>query len=390
MIYFDNAATTAVSPAAVEAMLPLFTENYGNPSSVYKTGRLAKESLEKSRATVAQCLGAQPSEIYFTASGSEADNWAVKVIPELNATKGNRIITSAIEHHAVLHACQYMEKKGFEVIYLPVDEYGMVSPEELKKAVNDKTVLVSIMYVNNEIGTVQPIAELAKVAHEAGALFHTDAVQAAGIMPIDVKELGVDLLSISAHKFHGPKGIGALYVRKGVRIAPFVHGGGQERGKRAGTENTAYAAGMAAALCEATANFDKKSEYIKALRDKLIKGVMENIPYTKLNGHPTQRQVGNANFSFRYIEGESLLLWLDMSGIAASSGSACTSGSLDPSHVLLAIGLPHEIAHGSLRISIGDNNTEEEIDKLLEVLPEIVEKLRKMSPLYEGVEGGTK
>jgi len=390
MIYFDNAATTAVSPAAVEAMLPLFTENYGNPSSVYKTGRLAKESLEKSRATVAQCLGAQPSEIYFTASGSEADNWAVKVIPELNAAKGNRIITSAIEHHAVLHACQYMEKKGFEVIYLPVDEYGMVSPEELKKAVNDKTVLVSIMYVNNEIGTVQPIAELAKVAHEAGALFHTDAVQAAGIMPIDVKELGVDLLSISAHKFHGPKGIGALYVRKGVRIAPFVHGGGQERGKRAGTENTAYAAGMAAALCEATANLDKKSEYIKALRDKLIKGVMENIPYTKLNGHPTQRQVGNANFSFRYIEGESLLLWLDMSGIAASSGSACTSGSLDPSHVLLAIGLPHEIAHGSLRISIGENNTEEEIDKLLEVLPEIVEKLRKMSPLYEGVEGGTK
>ena len=390
MIYFDNAATTSVSPAAVEAMLPLFTENYGNPSSVYKTGRQAKEALENARATVAQCLGAQPSEVYFTASGSEADNWAVKVIPELYAKKGNKIITSAIEHHAILHACQYMEKKGYEVVYLPVDEYGMVSPEDLKKAVDDKTVLVSIMYVNNEIGTVQPIAELAKIAHEAGALFHTDAVQAAGIMPIDVNELGVDLLSISAHKFHGPKGIGALYVKKGVKLAPFVHGGGQERGKRAGTENTAFAAGMAAALSEATANIDKKAEYIKGLRDKLIKGVMETIPYTKLNGHPTERQAGNANFSFRYIEGESLLLWLDMSGIAASSGSACTSGSLDPSHVLLAIGLPHEIAHGSLRISIGDNNTEEEIDKLLEVLPEIVEKLRKMSPLYEGVEGGTK
>lgn len=389
MIYFDNAATTSLSAAALNSMLPYFAEHFGNPSSIYQKGREAKAALENARRDIASCLGAEQNEIYFTASGSESDNWAIKLIAEAYSNKGNKIITSKIEHHAVLHTCEYLEKKGFEVVYLPVDEYGVVSPETLEKAIDEKTILVSIMYVNNEIGTIEPIKELAEIAHKKGALFHTDAVQAAGIMPIDVKDLGVDLLSISAHKFHGPKGMGALYARKGLKLMPLIHGGGQEKGKRAGTENTASAVGMAAALKEATAKMEEKAKHITYLRDKVIKGVMESIPYTKLNGHPVCRQAGNANFSFKYIEGESLLLWLDMNGIAASSGSACTSGSLDPSHVLLAIGLPHEIAHGSLRISIGDNNTEEEVDKLLEVLPGIVDKLRKMSPIYEGVEGGT-
>jgi cysteine desulfurase len=333
-------------------------------------------------------LGALPEEIYFTAGGSEADNWAVKGAAYANRAKGNHIITTQIEHHALLHTCEYLEKDGFEVTYLPVDEYGMISIEDLKKAITDKTILISIMYANNEIGTIQPIAEIGKIAKEKGIYFHTDAVQAVGSVKIDVKEQNIDMLSLSAHKFYGPKGIGALYVRKGVKLFNLVHGGGQERGRRAGTENVPGIIGLAKAIELATENLEEHSTKLIALREKLIKGVMEKIPYTRLNGHPEKRLPGNISFCFRYVEGEALLLNLDMKGIAGSSGSACTSGSLDPSHVLLAIGLPHEIAHGSLRLSLGAVNTEEDIDYVLEVLPEIIDRLRQMSPLYEKVKGG--
>ncbi len=383
MIYFDNAATTAVKKEVLEAMVPYFCEKYGNPSTIYSIGQEAKEALDAARADIAECLNCTAKEIYFTASGTEADNWALRSTVQNYSKKGNKIIVSAIEHHAVLKTAESLEKQGYEVVYLPCDEYGIISPETLEKAMDDKTVLVSIMYVNNEIGTIEPIKELAKVAHKYGAIFHTDAVQAAGNMPIDVQDLGVDMLSISGHKFHAPKGVGALYVKKGIKTSAFITGGHQENGKRGGTENVPYIVGMAKALKMATESLDEKTKKVTYLRDKLIKGIEEKIPYARLNGHPTLRAAGNVNFSFRFIEGEGMLLWLEMNGIAASSGSACTSGSLDPSHVLLAIGLPHEIAHGSLRISIGDTNTEEEVDILLETLPGIVEKLRNMSPLYE-------
>lgn len=384
MIYFDNAATTAVSPAVRDAMLPYFANNFGNPSSIfYSLGSDAKREMENARKTVAECLGCDSKEIYFTASGSEADNWAIKGVALKSGKK--HIITSAIEHHAVLHTCEFLEKQGYRVTYLPVDSDGLVSPADLENAITDDTALVSIMYANNEIGTIQPIKELCEIAHKKGVPFHTDAVQAVGTLPINLQDLGVDMLSLSAHKFHGPKGIGALYIKKGTKIERLIHGGGQEKGMRAGTENTAYIIGLAKALSDATANMETKTAHIKRLRDKLVKGILDAVPYTILNGHAEKRLPGNANFSFRYIEGEGMLLHLALSGFAVSSGSACASASLDPSHVLLAIGLPHEIAHGSLRISLGAENTEEEVDAFLETLPPIIEKLRAMSPLYEDV-----
>lgn len=386
-IYFDHAATTAVKPEVVQAMLPYFTENFGNASTVYKLGEKSKAALDASRITVANAIGCDKNEIFFTSCGSESDNWAIKGAALANKAKGNHIITTAIEHHAVLHTCEFLEKNGFEVTYLPVDEYGKIRLDDLKNAIKDTTILITVMFANNEIGTVEPISEIGKIAHEHGILFHTDAVQAVGALPINVKEMNIDMLSMSAHKFNGPKGIGALYIRKGVKIENLIHGGGQERKKRAGTENIAQIVGMAKALELATAHLDEKIKNLTQKRDYIINYIQKNIPYAKLNGHPTDRLPSNVNFSFKYIEGESLLLWLDIANIAASSGSACTSGSLDPSHVLLAIGLPHEIAHGSLRVSIGEENTQEEIDYFLTELPKIVKKLRLMSPLYEGVEG---
>ena len=384
MIYFDNAATTRVSPQVRDAMLPYFADNFGNPSSIfYSLGSDTKREMENARKTVADCLGCDAKEIYFTASGSEADNWAIKGAALKSGKK--HIITSAIEHHAVLHTCEFLEKQGYTVTYLPVDSDGLVSPKALENAITDDTALVSIMYANNEIGTIQPIRELAEIAHKKGVLFHTDAVQAVGTLPINLSELGVDMLSLSAHKFHGPKGIGALYIKKGTKIERLIHGGGQEKGMRAGTENTAYIIGLAKALSDATEKMAEKTAHIKALRDKLINGILEAVPYTILNGHREKRLPGNANFSFRFIEGEGMLLHLALSGFAVSSGSACASASLDPSHVLLAIGLPHEIAHGSLRISLGAENTEEEVDAFLKTLPPIIEKLRAMSPLYEDI-----
>lgn len=387
MIYFDNAATTAVSSAVRDAMLPYFTETFGNPSSIfYSLGSDAKRAMEEARKIVADCLGCDAKEIYFTASGSEADNWAIKGAALKSGKK--HIITSAIEHHAVIHTCEFLEKQGYSVTYLPVDANGLVSPADLENAITEDTALVSIMYANNEIGTIQPIQALAEIAHKKGVLFHTDAVQAVGTVPIDLSALGVDMLSLSAHKFHGPKGIGALYIKKGTKIERLIHGGGQERGMRAGTENTPYIIGLAKALSDAVANMEAKTEKVKRLRDKLIRGVLDAVPYTILNGHETLRLPGNANFSFRFIEGEGLLLHLALSGFAVSSGSACASASLDPSHVLLAIGLPHEIAHGSLRVSLSAENTEEEVDAFLKTLPAIVENLRQMSPLYEEVQNG--
>lgn len=384
MIYFDNAATTAVSPRVRDAMLPYFEDRFGNPSSIfYAAGSDARRDMERARERVAACLGAESREIYFTASGSEADNWAI--LGAIYKTGKTHVITSAIEHHAVLHTCQFLEKQGCRVTYLPVDSRGLVSPEALEEAICEDTAIVSIMYVNNEIGTIQPIQKLAEIAHKKGVLFHTDAVQAVGAIPVDVKELGVDMLSLSAHKFHGPKGIGALYIKKGVKIERLIHGGGQERGMRAGTENTAYIQGLATAIEDATANLEEKMAYIRRLREKLIDGVLDAIPYTILNGDRENRAPGNANFSFRFIEGEGLLLHLALAGFAVSSGSACASASLDPSHVLLSIGLPHEIAHGSLRVSLSAENTEEEVDAFLKALVPIVEKLRQMSPLYEEV-----
>lgn len=382
-IYVDNAATTKLAPEVFEAMKPYLTEFFGNPSSIYEEARTAKKAIESAREQVASAIGAEPKEIYFTGSGSEADNWAIRSAAKTLKSKGNHIITSAVEHHAVLHTCQELEKNGFEVTYLPVDNTGKVNPKDVKAAIKDTTILITIMFANNEIGTLMPIAEITKIAKEAGVLFHTDAIQAVGMVPINVHELGVDMLSLTGHKFHGPKGSGALYVRKGVKLASFITGGAQERGRRAGTENVAGIVGLGKAIEMATADIPKKAEYLFGLRDAYIKKVLAEVPYSHLNGHPTDRLPGNANISFEFIEGEGLLLLLDMNGIAASSGSACTSGSLDPSHVLLAIGLKHEEAHGSLRTSFDMENTMEDIDKIVETVKKAVERLRAMSPLYE-------
>ena len=381
LIYMDNAATTATRPEVLEAMMPYFTQHFGNASSIHTFGRNARRAMENARKQVAAALGCEPREVYFTAGGSESDNWAIRCAVLAKANKGKHIITSAIEHHAVLHTCEYMEKQGYEVTYLPVDEYGLVSVESVKAAIRPDTVLITIMAANNEIGTLQPIAEIGKLAKENGILFHTDAVQAVGAVPIDVNAWNVDMLSLSGHKLHAPKGIGALYVRKGVRISNLIYGGAQERGLRAGTENLPGIVGLGKAIELAVAELPEYTERVSRLRDKLIKGILENIPDVQLNGHPTIRLPGNVNVSVRYVEGEALLMRLDLAGVAASSGSACTSGSLDPSHVLLAIGLPHEIAHGSLRLSLGNDTTEDEVDYVIEKLPGIVENLRAMSPV---------
>ena len=382
-IYLDNAATTRVRPEVAEAVLPAMTETYGNASSVHSFGREAKKAMEKARAQVAAAIGAKKEEIYFTAGGSEADNWAIKGAAHALRKKGLHIITTAIEHHAVLHTCQALEKEGFEVTYLPVDEYGLVTPEQVEAAIRPDTILVSVMAANNEIGTIEPIAEIGAVCRAHKVLFHTDAVQAVGHMPLDVAAMQIDMLSLSGHKFYAPKGVGALYIRTGVRIENLIEGGAQERNRRAGTENVPAIVGMGRAIELITAEMAEENARISGLRDRLIAGILDAIPESRLNGHPTKRLPGNVNVSIRYIEGEALLLSLDMAGIAASSGSACTSGSLDPSHVLLAIGLPHEIAHGSLRLTIGRDNTQDEIDRVLEELPKIVSRLRAMSPLYD-------
>ncbi|MDD3411101.1 MAG: cysteine desulfurase NifS [Eubacteriales bacterium] len=382
IIYMDNAATTAVRKEVLDAMLPWFCEHYGNPSSIHSVGRDARRAVESARRQVAAAIGAQPQEIYFTAGGSESDNWALRCATAMLDKKGKHIITSAIEHHAILHTCEYLEKKhGYRITYVPVDEYGRVNPEDVKKAIADDTVLISIMAANNEIGTLQPIAEIGRIAHEAGVLFHTDAVQAIGAIPIDVSAMNIDLLSMSAHKFHGPKGIGALYVRKGVRMCNLIYGGAQERNLRGGTENLASIVGMGKAIELAVSEIPDYTKRMTALRDRLIDGILAEIPDTRLNGHRTERLPANVNISVRYIEGESLLMRLDLAGVEGSSGSACTSGSLDPSHVLLAIGLPHEIAHGSLRLSLGTETTDADVDYVLKVLPGIVADLRAMSPL---------
>lgn len=387
-VYADNAATTAVSPQVLEAMLPFYKEVYGNPSSLYSLGQEAKAPLEEARETVARCLGAQAREIYFTSCGTESDNWALKGAAHAMKKKGkNHIITSAFEHHAVLHTCQALEQEGFTVTYLPVHENGIVRPEELEAAITEETGLVTIMYANNEIGTIQPIAEIGAVCRQAGVLFHTDAVQAAGHLPIDVEAMQVDLLSLSAHKFHGPKGVGVLYARRSIPLATLIHGGAQERGKRGGTEDIPGICGAAAAFDEACATIEQNAAYLTPLRDRLIAGLTA-IPHTALNGDSARRLPGNVNVCFEGIEGESLLLLLDEKGIAASSGSACTSGSLDPSHVLLALGRPHEVAHGSLRLSLSHENRPEEIDYILEVLPGIVSYLRGMSPVWDELETG--
>ena len=381
-IYMDNAATTRVTEPVAQAMLPYLTEIYGNPSSVHAFGREARKAMEAARRQVAEALGAQPNEIYFTGCGTESDNWAIRGAAEKHKSRGRHIITSAIEHHAVLHACQRLEKEGFSVTYLPVDEYGLVSPQSLKEALREDTILVSVMLANNEIGTIEPIEELSAIAREAGALFHTDAVQAIGSVKIDVNQLGVDMLSLSGHKFHAPKGVGALYIRSGVRIGRLMEGGAQERAQRPGTENLASIVGLGKAIELACADIEGHNQKLAAMRDRMIEGILSGIPEARLNGHPQKRLPGNVNVSVRYVEGESLLLNLDFKGIAASSGSACTSGSLDPSHVLLAIGLSHETAHGSLRFSLSEENTEQEVDQVVRALSEITERLRRMSPLY--------
>ena len=383
MIYLDNAATTRTAPEVVEAMLPYFTENYGNPSSVYGFASANKEVITGFREKIANVLGAKCEEIYFTAGGSESDNWALIATAEAYASKGKHIITSKIEHHAVLHTCEYLEKKGYDITYLDVDEYGIVDLDQLKASIREDTVLISIMFANNEIGTVQPVAEIGEIAHEHGILFHTDAVQAFGQVPIQVDELHIDMLSASGHKLNGPKGIGFLYIRKGVKIRSFIHGGAQERKRRAGTENVPGIVGIGTAAERAARTMEERTGREKELRDYMISRIEAEIPYCRLNGDRTRRLPNNVNFSFRFVEGESLLIMLDMKGICASSGSACTSGSLDPSHVLLAIGLPHEIAHGSLRMTLGEDTTKEDIDVVVDALKEIVQNLRNMSPLYE-------
>ena len=382
-IYLDNAATTRTSQEVVDAMLPYFTESYGNPSSIYELGQRSKEAITKAREEIAKVIGAKTEEIYFTAGGSEADNWAIKAAYEAYKNKGNHIITTKIEHHAVLHTCQYLEKQGAKVTYLDVDENGLIDLEQLQKAITPETILITIMFANNEIGTIEPIKEIGMIAKEHGILFHTDAVQAFGQVPIDVDEMNIDMLSSSAHKINGPKGIGCLYIRKGVKIRSFIHGGAQERKRRAGTENVPGIVGYGVAARMAAETMEARTRKEQELRDYFIRRVLDEVPYTRLNGDPEKRLPNNANFSFRFIEGESLLIMLDMKGIAGSSGSACTSGSLDPSHVLLAIGLPHEIAHGSLRLTLGADTTKEDLDYTLEQIKEIVAKLRDLSPLYE-------
>jgi len=388
IIYFDHAATTPLKKEVLDEMMPYLTEQYGNPSTIYKLGREAKKAIELARERVAKALNAEVQEIFFTSGGTESNNWALKGVAFANKDKGKHIITTTIEHHAVLHPLKYLEGLGFEVTYVPVEPNGIVDPQKIKEAIRNDTILISVMLANNEIGTIQPVKEIAKIAKEKGIIIHTDAVQAVGQIPVDVKDLGVDLLSLSAHKFYGPKGVGALYIKKGTKIHPFSHGGAQERNRRAGTENVAGIVGLGKAIELATQNLSEYAAKLQKLRDKLIDGVLSKIDYVRLNGDRYNRLPNNANFSFEFIEGESLLLMLDMKGIAASSGSACTSGSLDPSHVLLAIGLEHEVAHGSLRITLGEDNTEEDIDYLLEVLPDIVSRLREMSPLYEKVKKG--
>lgn len=383
IIYLDNAATTQVYPEVLEAMTPFFTEYYGNPSSIYTFAGKASEAVNKARGILAQGINARADEIYFTGGGSESDNWALKATAEAYQDKGKHIITTKIEHHAILHTCEYLEKKGFEVTYLDVDEYGTVKPDELKKAIRPDTILISVMTANNEIGTIQPIAEIGAIAKEHGILFHTDAVQAFGHIPIDVEAMHIDMLSASGHKLNGPKGVGLMYIRKGVKIRSFIHGGAQERQRRAGTHNVPGIVGFGKAAELAFADMDKRIAYETKLRDHLIERVLNEIPYARLNGEREKRLPNNANFCFRFIEGESMLILLNQQKICASSGSACTSGSLDPSHVLLAIGLPHEIAHGSLRITLSEKTTKEEIDFTVDRLKEIIERLRGMSPLYE-------
>ncbi|MDE6976089.1 MAG: cysteine desulfurase NifS, partial [Lachnospiraceae bacterium] len=383
-IYLDNAATTRTAKEAVDAMLPFFSESYGNASSIYRLGADSKRAVNEAREIIARSIGASPQEIYFTAGGSEADNWALIAAAEACETKGKHIITSKIEHHAVLHTCDYLEKRGFSVTYLDVDENGLVRPDELEAAIRHDTILISIMFANNEIGTLQPIKEIGEIARRRGILFHTDAVQAYGHVPVSLSEYPVDMLSASGHKIGGPKGIGFLYIRQGVKIRSFIHGGQQERGRRAGTENVPGIVGFGAAAGKAMDTLSERVEKETGMRDYLIRRITQEIPYCRLNGDRVKRLPNNVNVSFQFIEGESLLIMLDMKGICASSGSACTSGSLDPSHVLLAIGLPHEIAHGSLRLTLSEENTTEELDYVVETIKEITDKLRRMSPLYEG------
>lgn len=387
-VYADNAATTKLSPAVLEAMMPYLTEEYGNPSSLYRFGNHAKRAIEQARKEVADVLGAEPFEILFTGGGTEADNWVKEIMRSLKARGKNHFITSAVEHHALLHSAQRLQKEGFEVTFIPVDREGQIDPEQVRAAIRPETGLVSIMFANNEIGTIYPIKEIGAICRQAGVLFHTDAVQAAGHLPINVKEMNIDLLSLSAHKFHGPKGVGAFYCRRGIPLPSLIDGGAQERGKRAGTENVAGIVGLGAALRLANEEMSETSARVSAMRDRLIDGILQTVPMCRLNGPRHNRLPGNCNISFLGIEGESLLLRLDLAGIAASSGSACASSSLDPSHVLLAIGLPHEVAHGSVRLSLSDYNTEEDVDYILEKLPEIVSTLRSMSPLWEQIQKG--
>ena len=382
-VYMDYSATTYVKPEVLEEMMPYFTEKFGNPSSFYGISRETKRAIDTAREKVAKGLNCLPDEVYFTGGGSEADNWAIKGIASAHKNKGNHIITTKIEHHAVLHTCQYLEKNGFEVTYLNVDSEGFINLDDLKNAITDKTILVSIMFANNEIGTIQPVKEIGEICKEKKVFFHTDAVQAVGNVPIDVKEMNIDMLSLAGHKIYGPKGIGVLYIKKGIKIDNLIHGGAQEKNRRAGTENIASIVGLGKAMELATCNIEEHMEKMTALRDRLIDGLL-TIPYTNLNGPRGEKRLpGNVNVRFRFIEGESILLSLDFKGVCASSGSACTSGSLDPSHVLLAIGLPHELAHGSLRLTLGAGSTEEDVDYVLEVTPPIIERLRNMSPLWD-------
>ena len=380
-VYLDNAATTALSPKVLEKMMPYLTDIYGNASSPHSFGQTARIGVEHAREQVARAINADPSEIVFTGCGTESDNTVLFGVAERYAKKGDHIITTNVEHHAILHSCAALEKKGIKVTYRPVDKDGLVTPEQVRDAITDKTILVSVMFANNEVGTIMPIPEIAAVCHEKGVLFHTDAVQAAGHIPIDVKAMGIDMLSISGHKFHGPKGVGVLYERKGIRLPSYIIGGEQEKGRRAGTENVAGIVGLGEALELAVTNMSETSARMTRMRDRLIEGIEATIPEVKLNGHRTKRLPNNVNFSIKYIEGESILLMLDMAGIAASSGSACTSGSLDPSHVLLALGLTHEVAHGSVRMTLGDDTTDEDIDYVLETLPKVAHRLRAMSPI---------
>lgn len=380
-VYLDNAATTALSPKVLEKMMPYLTDTYGNASSPHSFGQVARIGVEHAREQVARAINADPSEIVFTGCGTESDNTVLFGVAERYAKKGDHIITTNVEHHAILHSCAALEKKGIKVTYLPVDKDGLVTPEQVRDAITDKTILVSVMFANNEVGTIMPVPEIAAVCHEKGVLFHTDAVQAAGHVPIDVKAMGIDMLSISGHKFHGPKGVGVLYERKGIRLPSYIIGGEQEKGRRAGTENVAGIVGLGEALELAVTNMSETSARMTMMRDRLIEGIEATIPEVKLNGHRTKRLPNNVNFSIKYIEGESILLMLDMAGIAASSGSACTSGSLDPSHVLLALGLTHEVAHGSVRLTLGDDTTDEDIDYVLETLPKVAHRLRAMSPI---------